>query len=181
MDIKQAQQAFDKCIEHLTNELTHLHTGRATPELIEDILVEAYGAQSPIKNVANISVADSKSLVVQPWDKTIVDEVSRGISAANLGFSPVIEGDIVRVKIPDLTEQRRLEFVKIMKDKAEDARIAVRGVRQTSMQDIEKLVSGGVSEDEGKRLEEAIEKAVKESNEKIEEIKENKEKDLLTI
>jgi ribosome recycling factor len=181
MDINEAKANLDKCLTHLQNELAHLHTGRATTELIEDVMVEAYDTQSPLKNVANLSVADSKTLVVQPWDKTIVDEVSRGISAANLGFSPQTEGDIVRVKIPDLTEERRKEFVKIMKDKCEDARVAVRGVRKSAMQDIDALVSGGMSEDEGKRMKEEVEKHVKSINEKIEEVKDHKENELLTI
>ncbi|HVX93244.1 MAG TPA: ribosome recycling factor [Candidatus Dojkabacteria bacterium] len=180
-DFNQFQSNLDKCIEHLNLDLSQLHTGRATVELIEDIKVNAYGTTMAMKAVGTIAVADAKSLTVQPWDQTLLESISKGISASNLGFLPSIEGEIVRVKVPEMTEERRLEYVKVMKDKVEQARVSVRNVRQDGMKEIDQMLKEGTSEDEAKRSREEIEKRVKTANEKIEEIREKKEKDLMTI
>lgn len=181
MDIDIFKIDLDKCIENLSEDLSQIRTGRATPELIQDILVNAYDTQAPLKNYATINVADNRSLVVIPWDKNIIDAISKGISSANMGFNPVSEGDHVRVTIPDLTEERRKEYVKVMKDRVEDARIAVRQVRQKFMQEIDDQQKSGFSEDQADRLREEGEKLVKESNTKIEEIRETKETELMTV
>ncbi len=172
---------IEKCVEHLIDDLSQIRTGRATPELVEEVIVKAYGTESPVKNYATISAMDSRTLVIQPWDKSILENISKAITNSNLGFSPILEGDRVIVKIPDLTEERRKEYVKIMKDRVEDGRVAVRQVRQKYMKDVDESQKAGLSEDEADRLRKGIEDVVKESNEKIEEIKSKKEKDLMTI
>ncbi len=181
MDIDIFKSDLDKCIESVTEDLSQIRTGRATPELISDVLVNAYGTQAPLKNYATINVSDTRSLVVIPWDKSIIENISKGISSANMGFNPVSEGDHVRVTIPDLTEERRKEYVKVMKDRVEDARIAVRQVRQKFMQDIDEQEKSGFSEDQADMLREEGEKLVKESNTKIEEMREKKEQELMTV
>lgn len=181
MDMDNFQLDLEKCIDALKEDLVQIRTGRATPELVEDILVEAYDTQSPIKNYATINVSDARSLVISPWDKSILDNISKAISNAKLGFSPVTEGDHIRVMTPELTEERRKEYVKIMKDRTEDARVAVRGVRQKYRKELDVMESDGFSEEEADRIRDGIEKLVKEYNEKIEEMKESKEKDLMTI
>lgn len=181
MDLDQFKIDISKCISHLQEDLSQIRTGRATPELVEEVLVNAYDTVSPIKNLASINALDAKSISIQPWDKSILENISKGISAANLGFSPVTEGDRVIVKIPDLTEDRRKEYVKVMKERIEDGRVAVRQVRQKYMKEIDEIQKGGFSEDEADRLREEVEKEVKEANNNIEKIREEKEKDLLTI
>lgn len=181
MDIDIFKTDLDKCVDNLTEDLAQIRTGRATPELIQDVLVNAYQTEAPLKNYATINVADNRSLIVIPWDKSIIDNISKGISSANLGFNPVSEGDLVRVSIPDLTQERRVEYVKVMKERVEDARIAVRQVRQKFMQDIDEQQKQGFSEDQADMLREEGEKLVKESNAKIEEIKDKKEEELMTI
>jgi ribosome recycling factor len=181
MDIDSFKSDIDKCFLSLKEDLSQIRTGRATPELIEDLLVKAYETEAPLKNYANITVSDTRSLLVQPWDKTIVDNIVKAISSANMGFSPVSEGQAVRVSIPELTEERRLEYVKIMKDRVEDGRVAVRQVRQKYMQELDDMQKSGTSEDEIDRAKEQIEKDVKEMNNQIEELKEVKEKDLMTV
>lgn len=181
MDIDIFKIDLDKCVENLVEDLVQIRTGRATPELIQDVLINAYQTEAPLKNYATINVADNRSLIVIPWDKSIIDNISKGISSANLGFNPVSEGDHVRVSIPDLTQERRIEYVKVMKERVEDARIAVRQVRQKFMQEIDEQQKEGFSEDQADRLREEGEKLVKENNAKIEEIKEKKEEELLTI
>ncbi len=181
MDIDIFKTDLDKCVDNLTEDLAQIRTGRATPELIQDVLINAYQTEAPLKNYATINVADNRSLIVIPWDKSIMDNISKGISSANLGFNPVSEGDQVRVSIPDLTQERRVEYVKVMKERVEDARIAVRQVRQKFMQDIDEQQKQGFSEDQADMLREEGEKLVKESNVKIEEIKDKKEEELMSI
>ena len=181
MDIELFKKDIAKCIDHVKEDLSQIRTGRATPELVEEVLINAYETSSPLKNLATISAVDAKTINIQPWDKTILDNISKGISAANLGLSPITEGDRVLVKLPDLTEERRLEYVKIMKERVEDGRVAVRQVRQRYMKEIDEAQKEGFSEDEADRLRDEIEKEVKSANESIEEIKSEKEKDLLTI
>ena len=181
MDIEIFKTDLNKCINNLVDDLTQIRTGRATPELIEDIIINAYETQAPLKNYATVNVSDAKSLIVIPWDKGIIDNICKGIIAVNMGFNASAEGDHIRVTIPILTEERRKEYVKVMKERVEDARVAVRQVRQKYMQDIDEKQKAGMSEDEADRLRQEGEKLVKESNTKIEEIKERKEQELMTI
>ena len=181
MDIGSFKTDIQKCIDNLIEDLSQIRTGRATPELIQDINVKAYGTEAPVKNYATINVADNRSLLILPWDKSIIDSIVSGITSANLGFGAISEGDHVRVTIPDLTEERRLDYVKVMKERVEDARVAVRQVRQKFMKDIDESLGSGFSEDDAKRLREEVEKVVKEANAKIEEIKDFKENDLMSI
>lgn len=181
MDINSFQSNLDRCVDHLLNDLSQIHTGRATVELIEDVKVIAYGTTMVMKSVGNITVSDSRSLLVQPWDKGLLEVIEKSISSSNLGFSASREGDYVRITIPELNEERRKEFVKLMKEKVEMARVSVRNVRQEFMKEVDSMVSSGVSEDEGKRAKEEAEKRVKATNEKIEEIRDKKEKELMTI
>ena len=181
MDLDKFKIDLDKCIDNLVEYLSQIRTGRATPELIQDVLVNAYQTEAPLKNYATINVADNRSLIVIPWDKSIIDNISKGISSANLGFNPVSEGDHIRVTIPDLTQERRAEYVKVMKERVEDARIAIRQVRQKFMQEIDEQQKEGFSEDQADMLREEGEKLVKESNARIEEIKDKKEEELMTI
>jgi ribosome recycling factor len=181
MDIDLFKKDIEKCVDHLKEDLSQIRTGRANPELVEEVTVDAYGAVTPIKNIATISVIDAKTINIQPWDKSIVDNLAHGLEDANLGFSIITEGDRVLVKLPDLTEERRKEYVKIMKERIEDGRVAVRQVRQKYMKEIDELEKEGFSEDQADRLRDEIEKIVKEVNDRIEEIRKEKEKELTTI
>jgi ribosome recycling factor len=181
MDTEEFKVDFDKCIEALKEDLSQIRTGRATPELVEEIEVDAYDTQAPLKSYANITISDAKSLVITPWDKGLIDNIVKALSEANMGFSAVAEGDHIRVMLPDLTEERRKEYVKVMKDRVEDARVAVRNVRQKYMKEIDEFEQGGASQDSADRLRDILEKMVKEYNEEIENIREKKEKDLMTI
>lgn len=181
MDIDIFKTDIQKCIDNLVEDLSQIRTGRATPELIQDINVKAYGTEAPLKNYATINAADTRSLIVIPWDKSIMDGIVSGISSANLGFSAIEEGDHVRVMIPELTEERRKDYVKVMKERVEDARIAIRQVRQKFMKDIDESLGSGFSEDDADRLREEGEKIVKDANTQIEEHKDKKEEELMTF
>ena len=181
MNIAQFKVDLDKCITALKDDLAQIRTGRATPDMVEDVPVDAYETQAPVKNYATINAIDAKTISIQPWDKNLVDPIFKAVSDANLGCSPISEGNRVLVKFPDLTEERRKDFVKLMGERVEDARIAVRNVRQKYMKEIDEAQESGLSEDEADRQREEGEKLVKEMNEIIEELKKNKEKDLMTI
>ncbi len=174
MDFKKdIQRVIDSMIE----DFARIRTGRASSELIEHVKVNAYGTDMVLKSIASISVSDVKSLLVQPWDKNLLEFVVKGLQSSNLGLSASVEGDSVRVSVPDLNEERRKEYVKVMKERAELARIGVRNVRQKAMQEVD----AGVSEDDVKRQKEEIEKEVKEANEKIAELRDAKEQELMTV
>jgi len=181
MDIELFKKDMAKCVSHVKEDLSQIRTGRATPELVEDVIVSAYETTSPLKNLATITSVDSKTINVQPWDKTILDNIANALEGADLGFTPIKEGDRVLVKTPDLTEERRKEYVKIMKERVEDGRVAVRQVRQRYMKDIDQAQKDGLSEDQADRLRDQVEKVVKETNEQIEDIRTAKEEDLMTI
>ena len=181
MNPTELKNDLDKCVSHLKEELAQIRTGRATPELVEPIKVEAYGTMNPLKNLGNISASDAKSLVVQLWDPSIKEDVVKAIRDAELGLSPVLEGDSVRIGLPDLTEERRKDLVKIMKDRVETARIAVRNVRRDYIKLIDGLEADGLREDDAKRQKEDVEKEVKTVNEEIEKLREAKENDIMTV
>lgn len=174
MDFKKDIQ---RVIDSMIDDFARIRTGRASPELIENVKVNAYGTDMVLKSVATISVSDVKSLLVQPWDKGLVEHIMKGLISSNLGLSASVEGDSIRVSIPDLNEERRREYVKVMKERAELARIGVRNVRQKAMKEIE----GDLSEDEIKRQKEEIEAEVKEANEKIAQLRDTKESELMSV
>ena len=181
MDTTVFKKDIDKCIQYLKEDLSQIRVGRATPDLVDEVMVDAYNTTSPLRNLSTITVVDAKTINVEPWDKTILEDVGRGLENAKLGFSIIMEGNRVLLKLPELTEERRKEYVKVMKERVEDARVAVRQVRQKYMKDIDELENDGLSEDQADRVRDEIEKIVKEANENIEKIREEKEKVILTI
>ena len=181
IDINDLKHKLNDVIKYLESEFSQIRTGRASAELIESVQVEAYGSPMELKGVASISVADAKSLLVEPWDKTLVDSIAHALSNTDLGLSAVIDGQAVRVKIPDMTEERRKSYAKVVAERSEQARQSVRQIRQKFMKEIDTEVKNGMSEDTGKRLKDEVEKAVKECNSKIEEMHDKKVEDLMTV
>ncbi|MCX6754869.1 MAG: ribosome-recycling factor [Candidatus Nomurabacteria bacterium] len=163
-----------KVEEWLSKEYSQVHTGRATPVVLDSVMVESYGSHMPIKNIASITIEDTKTLRVAPWDKKQIKEIENAIGAADLGLSIVSDSDGVRVIFPMLTTENRSKLVKVLKEKLEDARISVRKERQAEM---EKLTD--LSEDEVKRGKDDIQKAVDESNNNLEAIFAKKEIDIM--
>lgn len=163
-----------KVEEWLSKEYSQVHTGRATPIVLDSIMIESYGSYMPIKNVAGVTIEDTKTLRVAPWDKNQIKSIETAINAANLGLSVVSDSDGVRVIFPMLTTENRSKLVKVLKEKLEDARISVRKERQEEMDKLADL-----PEDEVKRGKEEIQKAVDESNANLEAIFNKKETDLM--
>lgn len=169
-------------VEHFIVEIGKIRTGRANPAIIENLLVDYYGAKTPLKQVANINAPEARLLVIQPWDKDSLVSIESAIRDSDLGFNPNNDGQVIRINIPQLTEERRKELVKLLGQKSEEAKISVRNCREEAwkeIQDSEK--EGKISEDEKFSGKEYLQKVVDEYNKKIEEIREKKEKDILTI
>lgn len=173
---------FDAAIDHLKGELQGLRTGRATPAIVEDVTVEAYGTKQPIKAVASISVLDPKTLAIEPWDKSLIHAIDTAIRQSSLNLNPVNDGKMVRVPLPTLTQERRQELIKVLHQKLEQGRIAIRQTREDVKRTIDAAEKAGdIPEDEKFKQQDALDKLVKEYNDKIKVIGEEKEKEITTV
>ena len=180
--VEQRKGDFEKTISHFRQEITSLRTGRATPALVEDIAVDSYGAKQPMKAVASISVQDAKTIVVDPWDKNLIQAVETAIRNSQLGINPVNDGKVIRLPLPDLTQERRQELIKVLHQKTESARVSIRKIREDIRDEIDKqFKTSEIGEDDKYKLQEELDKVVKERNEKVKAIGEDKEKEITTV
>lgn len=179
--LDQAKDMMEHSSEHLLKELNKLRTGKATPAMLDGIMVDYYGASTPLKQVANIVTLDSRSLSIQPWDKSAVAAIERAIVNSNLGINPQNDGEAIHLNIPVLTEERRKDIVKQAKHYGEEAKVSVRNARHEALEFIRKEVKDGFPEDDGKRLEKNLDDLTKVYGKKIDEIVSSKEKDILKV
>lgn len=180
--ITELSQSLDKTIQHLKEEYQGISVGRANPGIVEHIEVEAYGSTQVVKNLANISVPDSHTLRIEPWDKSLVAKIEKAIRDANMGGNPQNMGDSVFLSIPPLTEERRVLLVKKIKEMGEEAKIAVRNIRHDILKNIKKQQDNKeISEDEAKKLEKQMQDKIDDANKRIDELVKTKEKDVLSI
>src|SRR5438034_6735314 len=181
-DLAELKRRMQGAIAALKQELGGLRTGRASPSLLEPIHVEAYGTHMPLNQVATISVPEPRLIHVQVWDKSMVHAVEKAISASNLGLTPSTEGQTLRLRIPELNEERRRELAKVAHKYAEAARIAVRHVRRDGLDVLKKLEKDHkISEDDGKRSSEQVQKATDEVIAEVDRMLATKEKEILTV
>lgn len=176
--IDDAKPQFQKVIEHCVAELGAIRTGRASAAILEPVQVEAYGALQPIKALATITTPDAKTILIEPWDSSVVKAIEVAIQKSDIGLNPVVDGKSLRLNMPMMTEETRLKMVKLAKEKLEDARVSIRKVREEARKGLAKVEGG---EDVKRQLEELLEKTVKEYTAKIEELGEKKEKEITTI
>jgi ribosome recycling factor len=176
-----ASESMDKSIDHLEKEFQKIRAGKASPDMLDGVLVEYYGVMTPINQTANITSPDPRQIIVQPWDKSVISSIDKAIQAANLGFNPKNEGEVLRIIVPTVTEQRRKELVKQAKAEAEDTKVGIRNARRTANDDAKKLEKEGIPEDDVKKLQDDIQKLTDDYIEKIEKLFEKKEKDIMTI
>lgn len=182
MNINDYKDKFDKEIAHLKEELSRIRTGRASQALLDNVVVEAYGAKTPLPQLASVSVPEPRSLVVQPWDKSIVKEVEKALANSDLGVSVSNEGDILRVVLPMLTEENRKKLVKILNEKLEKTRIALRLTRDGVKDEIkESLTNKEITEDDKYKLLEDLDLEIKDYNKKVEEMGKSKEEEIMTV
>lgn len=180
--IKDAKSRMDKSLESLRAELAQVRTGKATTALLDGVKVDYYGTMTPINQVGNLSVLDAHTLSITPWDKTMVQMVEKAIMEANLGYNPVSDGTNIRIPVPPLNEERRREFVKLIKKFGEDTKVAVRNIRRDANEHLKKEEKDKkISEDQKKDGEDRIQKLTDEHVNKVDEILKHKEKEIMEV
>lgn len=180
--LTDAQPKFDKILEHLKDELGAIRSGRATPALVEHVKVEAYGTLTPLIELASISAPEPRLLVINPWDKAILKDVERALQAANVGASPVVDGQIIRLNMPALSEERRRELMKVATTKVEEEKAAIRRVREEILKTAkDDKAAGKLREDEFFVLQKDLQKTIDDLTEKVKQLVEHKEQEMMTI
>lgn len=179
--IDMCQEGMKNSLDHLGTELNKIRAGKASPSVLDGLLVEYYGSPTPLNQVANVGVSDARTLTIQPWEKTMLAPIERAIFNANLGFTPMNDGEMIRISIPPLTEERRREYVKRAKAEGETAKVSIRNSRREGMEGIKGAVKDGYPEDAGKREEERVQKMTDKYSKMVEEMIDAKEKDIMTI
>jgi ribosome recycling factor len=181
-NVEDARKRMEEALEAVRREFATVRTGKATPALLDTVRVDAYGSKMPLNQVATVSTPEPSMLVVQPFDKSLLQEIERGIQSADLGLNPANDGNIIRVPIPPLNEERRKEYAKLLHKMAEEGRISIRHARRTVREDIQQLVKDHeIGEDEGRRREDGLEKVTHEYSEKIDELLKKKEEEVMAI
>jgi ribosome recycling factor len=177
-----AKDRMDKSIESLKNDFNTIRTGRASSSLFDKIKVEYYGTPTPLNQVATISVPEARLVVIQPWDPTVLNEIEKAIQKSELSLNPSNDGKVIRINIPPLTEERRKEYVKMAKNMAEQARVAVRNIRRDANDSIKKMEKDGdITEDQSKKGHDDIQEMTDKHIEKIDALLEEKEKEIMEI
>lgn len=179
--VKKTKEEFDRAIDHLHKELSKVRTGKASTAILEGVMVQYYGSPVPISQVANLSLADSRTIIVQPWEKKVIADIERGIFESNIGLTPQNDGESIRLSIPPLTEERRKEFAKQVKHYGEEAKVSIRSSRHKILDLIKKEQKNGLAEDVAKRKEQEIQNQVTDYASKIDKIVESKEKEIMTV
>ena len=176
--LTDAQTRMKKAVDHTLHEFSSIHTGKATPTMVESVMVEAYGSQMRLKECAAISTPDARLIQIQPWDVGLAKAIAKGIIDANIGFNPIIDGKIIRVPLPEMSRERRQEFVKTAHRLAEEGRVHIRNVRRDVIETVKKAK---LPEDDAKRLEKDIQTATDKAIADINSHLASKEKELLTV
>ncbi|PSL49686.1 ribosome recycling factor [Chitinophaga niastensis] len=179
--IDEAADSMKKAIGHLETELTKVRAGKANPQILDGIYVDYYGAPTALNQVANVSVADARTLTVQPWEKNMLQPIERAIIAANIGINPQNDGVIIRLFLPPLTEERRKEFVKRVNNEGEQAKVAIRNIRRDGIEGVKKLQKDGLSEDTAKDAEAEIQQTTDKYIVLVDKHCEAKEKEIMAI
>ena len=176
-----ATESMQNAMNHLDSELQKIRAGKASPMMLSKVVVEYYGSLTPIAQVANVSALDGRTLSIQPFEKSLLEEIEKGIAHANLGLNPQNNGETILINIPALTEERRMELSKQAKAEGEDAKVGIRNARKDANDEIKKLGNDGLSEDQAKDAEGAVQKITDDYTAKIDALIAAKEKDIMTV
>lgn len=179
--LEEVEESMNQSITHLDKEFLKVRAGKASPSMLAGVRIEYYGVMTPLEQTANINTPDARQIVIQPFDRSVINVMEKAIINANLGFNPQNEGDIIRINVPPLTEERRIELVKKAKTIAEDTKIGIRNVRRTGNDEAKKLEKDGMPEDEAKKLMDEIQNLTNEFIVKVDSMFDDKEKDILTV
>lgn len=179
--LDNTKASMEKAISHLESELQKVRAGKASPVMLENVMVDYYGSKVPISNTASVNTQDSRTIVIQPWEKAMLTPIEKAIQMANLGFNPQNDGVIIRIVVPPLTEERRKELTKTAKSLGEDAKVGVRNARKEAMEQIKKLQKDGLAEDMAKDAEAKIQNLTDSHVAKIDAHVAQKEKEIMTV
>jgi len=179
--LEDTEEHMQGAINHLEKALIKIRAGKANPSMLEGVLVDYYGNPTPLNQVANVGTSDARTIVIQPWEKTMIAPIEKAIMAANLGFNPDNNGEVIRINIPMLTEERRSTLVKQVKHEGEETKISLRNSRRDALEMLKKMKNDGLSEDMEKRAEDKVQKLIDKYYEKVEKMIDEKEKDIMTI
>jgi len=179
--LEEIKEGMQHALTHLEKEFHKFRTGKASPQMLEGVRVEYYGNPTSVDKIANINTPDARTIIVQPWEKAMLNPLAKAILDANLGFNPQNNGEILRITVPPLTEERRRELVKKAKGEAEIARVSIRNIRRNAVEDAKKLEKEGLSEDDIKVLEKEIQHITDSFIAQADKILEHKEKDVMTV
>ena len=172
---------MEKSIKHLESELIKIRAGKANPHILDGIIVNYYGVQTPLNQVANIGIPDPRTLAIQPWDRSMIETIEKAIMQANIGLNPANNGDVIRINVPPLTEERRRDLVKQVRIECENTRVGIRTARRDANEELKVMKKDGLSEDEEKRGQEEVQKLTDDYIEKVDKIFAAKEKDIMTV
>jgi ribosome recycling factor len=172
---------MEKSIKHLESELMKIRAGKANPHMLDSIIVNYYGVQTPLNQVSNIGTPDPRTLAIQPWDRSMIETIEKAILQANIGLNPANNGEIIRINVPPLTEERRRDLVKQAKNECENTRVGIRSVRRDANEELKNMKKEGLSEDEEKKAQEEVQKLTDDYIEKIDNVFAAKEKDIMTV
>ncbi len=179
--IEDASEHMEKTLKHLGQELTKIRAGRAMPTMVDGIMVDYYGNPTPLNQVASINTPDARTLMIKPWEKTLVGEIEKAIINSDLGLNPQNDGEVVRLNIPPLTEERRVSLVKQVKNEGEQGKISIRNIRKDANENLKKLLKEHVSEDEVKKAEQRIQALTDEYVKKIDALLTKKEEEIMHV
>ena len=179
--IDMASEKMEKALKHLEDELAHVRAGKATPNILDGISVDYYGAITPLSQVSNIGTPDAKTIVIQPWDKSMIDTIEKAILYANIGLTPMNNGELIRLNIPPLTEERRRNLVKQIKAMGENTKVSVRNARRDANEELKKLLKEGLPEDVEKESVEEVQNLTDDFIRKTDLIIAGKEKEIMTV
>ena len=180
--IEKKKPELDKSVEHFVEELGQLRTGRASAAMVDNLIVDYYGSKSPVKQVASITIPEPRTIMISPWDKDSLVVIEKAIRESQLNLNPNNDGQVIRINIPALTEERRKDLVKVLNQKAEDARIAIRKQREDAWDEIQKAAKDGLMGEDDKFVgKDKLQEVVDEYNKKVEEIRIKKEEEILTV
>jgi len=179
--IEETEDRMKKALEHLEHELARLRAGRSNPALLDGVAVDYYGVHSPLNQVSNINTPDPKTILIQPWEKSMLGTIEKAIMAANIGLTPVNNGEVIRINIPPLTEERRHQLVKQVRNEGETAKISVRNARKWANDELKTLLKEGLPEDLEKDAVEQVQEMTTSYNSKIDKVMAMKEKDVMTV
>ena len=181
LELEDCKENMAKAITRTEAELTKIRAGKASPSMLDGIAIDYYGTMTPLAQVSNVNTTDARTIVIQPWEKNLISTIEKAIVDSNIGLNPQNDGSVIRLAVPPLTEERRRDLVKKVKEEAEKGRVAVRNMRKDANESIKKLKGEGVSEDEIKEGEAEVQKLTDASIAKVDHLAELKEKDIMTV